>query len=751
VFSLFFCNFALVKQKGSILKWFQEVLRNKVVLNIILAAIVLELISFLQFYYVQQMLADELEERAESEITIKAIVIKSTLNLSENSLLGHIQDMERSLETPDSLYSAMEWVLRSHPNLVGCWAAFVPNYYPEKGRFFEPYVYWDNGDIGKKQIASENHDYTQSVYFEQVISTNVSVWLDPYVDEITGKRMVSYAVPIRDKNKNVVAVFGLDVSTTMLGDTLNYRHIYGSSFDLLLTKNGQLIAGPNERNIKHSDVANIVNTINDSTIAKQTSKNGNSRIATFYDPDDNEKGYVYYTCFKDKPEWQIAVVCYDDELFGKLRNTHLTILLTTLVGLIVLGFIISYFIKNNQKLAATKKAKERIDSELRIASNIQMQMLPNQELLAKRDDIDIYGSLLPAREVGGDLYDYFIRDEKLFFCIGDVSGKGVPAAIHMAGTHAWFRAVSNHQRNPARIMQAINETLCERNESNMFITLFIGVLDLPTGHLCYCNAGHDAPIIIDNGQFTMDNSQLSIINCNPNLPVGVFDNVKYEMQETTLASGATIFLYTDGLTEAMNMEHKQFGIDRVMSLLNGATELTPRLLLGMMNMEVHSFADGIEQSDDLTMLAIRYTPQQFESTFAEELTMKNDVHEVTRFSSFMKSVIERLDIEKSLGRQLRLAVEEAVVNVINYAYPADTEGDVTVRMMSDGETLQCQIIDSGIPFDPTEKEKADITLSAAERQVGGLGILLVRELMDSINYERSDDKNILTLTKKLQK
>jgi sigma-B regulation protein RsbU (phosphoserine phosphatase) len=300
-------------------------------------------------------------------------------------------------------------------------------------------------------------------------------------------------------------------------------------------------------------------------------------------------------------------------------------------------------------------------------------------------------------------------------------------------------------------MQTINEMLCERNESSMFITLFIGVLDLPTGRLCYCNAGHDAPVILRGERSEVrGETSANALPVKANLPVGIFDNVQYEKQEAELKSGATIFLYTDGLTEAMNKEHKQFGIKRVMSLLDNAGDLKPRQLLGMMNMEVYSFADGMEQSDDLTMLAIRYTPKQFESTFAEELTMKNDVHEVTRFSSFMKSVIERLDIEKSLGRQLRLAVEEAVVNVINYAYPADTEGDVTVKMMSDGETLQCQIIDSGIPFDPTTKEKVDLTLSAAERQVGGLGILLVRELMDSINYERKDEQNVLTLTKKIK-
>ena len=729
-----------------------SILKNKVVLNIILAAIVLILISGAQFYYFQKILADELDIRAESELTMKAIVIKSALNLSENSLRGHLWDMERNIASPDSLDGVMERVLRSHPNLVGCWIAFVPNYYPDKGRLFEPYAYWDHGNIGTKVIGTDGHDYTESVYFQRVVSTKTSVWVNPYVDSYTGTNMVSYAVPIHDhKKKQTVAVFGLDVSTKWLGDTLNHRHIYESSYDLLLTKDGQLVAGPKSEKVKQSDMNHIVSIINDSSVTKRVSKTGRSMVATFHDQDDHEKGYVYYSSFKGKPEWQIAVVCYDDEIFGPLRHVHMTILLTSLAGLIVLGFIVSYFIKNNQKLAATKKAKERIDSELRIASNIQMQMLPEQTLSAKRDDIDIYGSLLPAREVGGDLYDYFIRDEKLFFCIGDVSGKGVPAAMHMAGTHAWFRAVSSHQSNPAHIMQTINEMLCERNESSMFITLFIGVLDLPTGRLCYCNAGHDAPVILRGERSEVrGETSANALPVKANLPVGIFDNVQYEKQEAELKSGATIFLYTDGLTEAMNKEHKQFGIKRVMSLLDNAGDLKPRQLLGMMNMEVYSFADGMEQSDDLTMLAIRYTPKQFESTFAEELTMKNDVHEVTRFSSFMKSVIERLDIEKSLGRQLRLAVEEAVVNVINYAYPDDTEGDVTVKMMSDGETLQCQIIDSGIPFDPTTKEKVDITLSAAERQVGGLGILLVRELMDSINYERKDEQNVLTLTKKIK-
>ena len=605
-------------------------LKNKVVLNIILAAIVLELISGAQFYYFQNMLADELEMRAETELTMKAMVVKSSLNLSENSLMGHLWEMERNIAQPDSMFGIMEGVLRSHPNLVGCWIAFVPDYYPNKGRLFEPYSYWDHGTI-RRQIIGPEHDYSQSDAYKKVVSEDVSLWVDPYYDRFSGLNLVSYAVPIHDKKKDVVAVFGLDISTKWLGDTLNYRHIYESSIDLLLTREGKLVAGPKPVQAKASDVKHIVDILKDNTVAKHDSKNGKCKVATFNDPDDKEKGYVYFTSFKGKPDWQIAVVCYDDEVFGSLRRMHLTILLTSLAGIILLGFIISYFIKNNKKLENTKKEKERIDSELRVASNIQMQMLPKQKD-SQRDDIEVYGSLVPAREVGGDLFDYFVRDEKLFFCIGDVSGKGVPSAMLMAVMHTWFRATATHHSDPAHIMRAINEASCEGNESNMFVTLFIGILDLPTGRLCYCNAGHDAPIVLRSneergslrhtltiGQRTRN--EAAALEVKANLPVGVLNDFNYKMQEATMEKDSMLLLYTDGLTEAMNKERKQFGIDRVMTLLNSVTESSPKQLLEAMSHEVKAFTNGTEQSDDLTMLAIRYTPKQFDSEFTETLTL----------------------------------------------------------------------------------------------------------------------------------
>ena len=265
------------------------------------------------------------------------------------------------------------------------------------------------------------------------------------------------------------------------------------------------------------------------------------------------------------------------------------------------------------RLAEVKAEQERIQSELRIARNIQMSMVP--AVFPKLEGLDMSAFMNPAKEVGGDLYDYFIRDEKLFFCIGDVSGKGVPSAMVMSVILSMFRAFSAHENNPAHIMQAVNEASCRGNDSNMFVTMFIGVLDLPTGRLRYCDAGHDAPFIMVNGPLgqrplaTNGTQEWSMVNVIPHLPVGVFDDVKYGVQEALMAPDSTIFLYTDGLTEAKNLKLKQFGINRVEEVLAANSQLPPQQLLEAITNKVHEFVGDAEQSDDLTMMAVHYTPK----------------------------------------------------------------------------------------------------------------------------------------------
>lgn len=577
---------------------------NTSLMIIIAAAILLQIISAVQYYYTRSLLAEELESRAESEIATKAIIIKNSLDLSENSLMGHVWDLKRNLFHPDSSYSVMDWVLKSHPHLAGCWVAYVPDFFPEKGRLFEPYAWWDHGEIKYSEIASNGRDYTQNPYYKEMLKTEAPMWTDVYSEMITGMSLVTYIVPIHDVKGSIVAMFGLDVSTDLLGDTLNYRHIYPSSYDFLLTEKGQLIAGPHHtREKKKMEMEHIINLINDSTVERSLSKSGRSTFFSFEDA-DGDKGMVLYANFKGTPKWKIAVVCYEKEVYAKLTKMRRTIGILMLLGLLVLAMIVSRFVKNDRKLQKTKIEKNRIDSELRIATNIQKEMLPHSFDLA-RDDIDVFGSLTPAREVGGDLYDFFFRDEKLFFCIGDVSGKGVPSAIVMAVVHTMFRMASAKENNPAKIMQIVNETACEGNKSNMFVTMLIGVLDLHTGHLCYCDAGHDAPFIMVNGQWSM-------LDVTPHLPIGVFADVDYGMEEIQVQPDSTIFLYTDGLTEAKGAPKQFFGIERTKEVLSKCAQqqLMPQQILKAVSEEVNRFVGDAEQSDDLTMLAIRYTPKR---------------------------------------------------------------------------------------------------------------------------------------------
>jgi len=257
-----------------------------------------------------------------------------------------------------------------------------------------------------------------------------------------------------------------------------------------------------------------------------------------------------------------------------------------------------------EDLRATTAQKASMESELKIAHDIQMSMLPKTfPPYPERNDIDIYGSLKPAKGVGGDLFDFYIRDEKLIFCIGDVSGKGVPASLFMAVTRSLFRNISAHVAIPSEIMRTLNNAMSESNETNMFVTVFIGVLDLKTGLLRYCNAGHDAPLLVGR--------DVGALSCEPNLPIGVVAGYEYTQQEVSIDPKTTIFLFTDGLNEAENYEHAQFGDLRIWNmakLLLDEQRHQPKHMIDAMANAVHTFVGDAEQSDDLTMLAIQYMP-----------------------------------------------------------------------------------------------------------------------------------------------
>ena len=278
----------------------------------------------------------------------------------------------------------------------------------------------------------------------------------------------------------------------------------------------------------------------------------------------------------------------------------------------------------------------------------------------------------------------------------------------------------------------MNDSLAEANEQNMFITLFLGVLDLNTGTLQYCNAGHNAPMFIN----PIDGSAAAI-DVLPNLPIGIMPDYPYVGQTMQLSHNQLLFLYTDGLTEAEDSSHAQFGEQRMHDALVRLCARSPRGIVDGVSGEVAAFVGEAPQSDDLTMLAIRFQ--------VSALIMRNDIQQIPTLAEW----IEGLEIPMELNMPINLALEEIVANVMLYAYPQDKSGQVLVESWRADGRIYFTISDSGIPFDPTTHDEADVTLSAEEREIGGLGIHLVRNLMDEIHYERIDNKNILTLAKQL--
>ena len=507
-----------------------------------------------------------------------------------------------------------------------------------------------------------------------------------------------------------------DQDFSWLGDTLNARQRLEYSFILLLTSDGKLVAGPSSDKIAPSEVE----------VAVQLIREGKDISA-------DKKVAIRSITMRQEPNWRVVQVYHMDKVMAPIRKMRLQQMVLVLLALAILGFMIERFARSESKLQEASAEQARIAGELTVARNIQREMLP------KQFPDHIFGTLEPALEVGGDLFDFYERDGKLFFCIGDVSGKGVPSAMLMSVIHSLFRVLSQKIESPSHILKALNEQLCRGNDSNMFVTFFAGCLDRYTGKLHFCNAGHDKPFLMKESA--------TLLQAKPNLPLGVFPDTYYEDQVYELKPGDTLFLYTDGLTEAKNQDRELFGCDRVEAALNACLAvpgMSAERIVESLTVAAHSFSGAAPQSDDLTILVVQYAPGEL---VKEQITLKNQKEEISRLSDFVKAFFEQLSVEKKTAAGLRLALEESVVNVINYAYPKGEEGTVTIYADSNGKEVRFTIVDEGVAFDPTAVLPTDTTLDIQDRPIGGLGVHLTRKLVDTVTYNRKHGMNVLTLTK----
>lgn len=392
-------------------------------------------------------------------------------------------------------------------------------------------------------------------------------------------------------------------------------------------------------------------------------------------------------------------------------------------------------------LQETTAAKQRIESELNIAHEIQMSMIPKIfPPFPDRKEFDLHAKLISAREVGGDFYDfYFIDDRHLCFAIGDVSGKGIPASLFMALTKTLFRATGGRRNPTARgIMTHLNNEISRDNASCMFVTVFCGVLDTQTGEIEYCNAGHNPPIVILDGK-------TSTLPRTGDIALGVMGNVEYSAQRCRLSPGDKIVLYTDGITEAMDAQSRFYSDDRLAETLARVAQGSSRGVIRTVIEGVREFAGDTPQSDDMTMLVLDYRGAEAEGTPTLAVELKNRDTELQRFNQLMTEFGEKHGIPEETLFRVRLALDEVLVNVVRYAYEDEEDHVIHVVARWDGEQITIEVQDDGKPFNPLEAPEPDTDGSLDEREIGGLGIHLARTMMDSLSYNREIDTNILTL------
>ena len=398
----------------------------------------------------------------------------------------------------------------------------------------------------------------------------------------------------------------------------------------------------------------------------------------------------------------------------------------------------------NSTVATLKRyideAAARIDKELEYAKQIQLSALPTN--FPNGDDYSIYAQMIAAKEVGGDFYDFYkLSDTTVAFLAADVSGKGIPAAMFMMTAKTIIKDLAESGMAVNDIFTKANEKLCETNESGMFVTAWMGILDLTTGQVTFANAGHNPPLLKRaDGSFEYLKSRAGFV-------LAGMEGVRYRVNEITLSPGDRLFLYTDGVPEATNADNKLYGEHRLLEFTNRNTAMDATDLLPALKANIDEFVGEAPQFDDITMLMLDYKPKDG-GAYMTNRTFPANTEALPDILGFVEETLEVCGCPMKIQMAICVAIEEVFVNVAHYAY-GDGQGDADLGIGFDKEsrTITFRMTDQGVPFDPLKKPDPDITLSAEEREIGGLGIFIARKTMDSITYAHENGRNILTMTK----
>ena len=635
-----------------IIDYIQRKLSVKVSLWVVIFAAVIFLAA-LGFLFMQsrEAVRQEAINRATQILDNTALHVTGILNRAEVSARMTEWLVMRHPDKPDSMFVYSEGMLENNPEYFNCSIAFEPYYFQKYGRYFSAYAKRSGDSIRTIQGGSDAYQYFFMDWYLMPQLLDRPCWTEPYMDldvmTDTKEMVTSYCQPIKDKRGKMIGVINTGLSLNWLSQTISAVKPYPNSYSIMIGHGGTYFVHPDTTKLLYQTI--FTETLEQPDTAKtalghamQRGEEGMRQLNV-----DGQDCYVFY-----KPlgttGWSMAIVCPESDIFGgfdSLRRTVMTIVAVGLLLMLVFFIrIITRELKPLQRLAQeaetiasghfdaklpdygrtdeigqlsqsfgnmqqslvnyieelkeTTAQKASIESELNVASNIQMSMLPS--VFPDREGLDMYASMTPAKEVGGDLYGYLLTGDSLYFCLGDVSGKGIPASLFMAQATRLFRTLATQQMPPEEICTRMNDALSgDENPTNMFVTLFVGLVDLVSGRLRYCNAGHNPPVI---GGGELHGEMLQV---RPNVPIGIVPGLVYEGEEIDTIKGRPLFLYTDGLNEAENRDYAQFGDERLLDILRNTHFDSARQVIETLKAEVERHRDGAEPNDDLTMLCLR--------------------------------------------------------------------------------------------------------------------------------------------------
>jgi sigma-B regulation protein RsbU (phosphoserine phosphatase) len=671
--------------------------------------------------------------------------------------------------------------LLANHDIDGLAAVFKPSPKPSEAPPYSPFVSdLDNGTLTSRNLSQDAKPYWNSTWFLGGLGCTDGCWQRPFFSLSRHRQLINYSMAIVHDG-HPIGIINADVTLDWLSHILGNLDKPDGAYAFVLDSDGDYLAHDNAALVGKRGTAALLDVL-------ASDRPESVRLPVAQNPLAHGPVWVYSAPIEGT-RWRLGLVVPESRIYAGVRHIFLLSLVLGLLALLGVALITLLITRRTmaplgtltdraehvargeldfelppighhdevgrlthsfdqmrrelalhlENLARVAREKQRLASELEIAHQIQIGLLPSEHYLdAVCAYFELHAALRPARAVGGDLYSYFMLDPQRFFVmVGDVSDKGIPAALFMAQTITLAKALAPRAQTPRSLLQLLNLELCRGNDSCMFVTLLCGLLDTGSGSLVLASAGHEPPILCGRGA-------PQLLDFPTGAVLGLYEDSDYPEHRLRLRQGETLLMYTDGITEAGDHEQQMYGIERTVQSLAEVPPAAPTAgyierLLG----DVDRFVAEAAQADDITVLALTWHGATMPGT---EMCIGNQLADVFGALDRCENLLQEADVPAALRSDMRLVLEELMVNTVEYGYPDGRPGQIRILLQPQPDAVAIELIDDGVAFDPLQSATPDLTGDLADReQVGGLGVHLARTMTSEMRYTRDADGNHLLL------